>query len=251
MEAIYQDEVITIAHHPEFNTLSGSWNNCQNPDQYISGIKNFKEAFYKTQPKNTFWDHQDFKLQLNDYLQKWTDSFLNQPIAMEGFNGKVGINVGNNLASAISLNQLFEQGRFPMKFRIFKNKEMAFDWLSKSCDKTENLAIPAIQFKENKNGKVQLALEIEAEEFHEYVSLLEQLLQQRKFSIANAAHFKSLTDREREVLKAVIKGLNNVEIANQLFISIETVKTHRKNISAKLNCRNACELTNFKTFFFI
>lgn len=251
MEAIYTDEVITIAHYPELNTLSGNWNNCQNPDQYISGIKNFKEAFYKTQPKNTFWDHQDFQLQLNDYLQKWTDSFLNQSLAKEGFHGKIGINVGHNIASAFSLDQLFEQGKYPMNFRFFKNKELAFNWLSKPYHETEHLNIPDIRFRENKNGKVELALEIAAEEFHEYVTLFKQMLQHRKFSISNAQYFYLLTDREREVLKMVIKGLNNAEIADQLFISVETVKTHRKNILAKLNCRNACELTNFKVFFSI
>lgn len=43
-----------------------------------------------------------------------------------------------------------------------------------------------------------------------------------------------LTDRELEVLRALVKGLNNTQIADTLFISLNTVKTHLKNIFQKL-----------------
>jgi DNA-binding NarL/FixJ family response regulator len=43
-----------------------------------------------------------------------------------------------------------------------------------------------------------------------------------------------LTEREIEVLKLVTKGLNNAEISEKLCISLNTVKTHLKNIFQKL-----------------
>ena len=47
-----------------------------------------------------------------------------------------------------------------------------------------------------------------------------------------------LTDREREVLKLMVDGLNNAQIAGQLVISISTVKYHIGNILAKLGVEN-------------
>ncbi|MFO7300112.1 MAG: response regulator transcription factor [Actinomycetes bacterium] len=54
--------------------------------------------------------------------------------------------------------------------------------------------------------------------------------------------FEPLTDREEEVLKAVARGLTNAEIADTLFISLATVKTHIAHIQQKLGARNRVEL---------
>ncbi|HVW43747.1 MAG TPA: response regulator transcription factor [Amycolatopsis sp.] len=48
----------------------------------------------------------------------------------------------------------------------------------------------------------------------------------------------ALTDREREVLVLIAKGLSNVEIAGKLFLSEATVKTHVGRILAKLDLRD-------------
>jgi len=48
---------------------------------------------------------------------------------------------------------------------------------------------------------------------------------------------KKLTPREIDVLELVEKGLTNQEIAMQLHLSYETVKTHRKNICKKLSVK--------------
>jgi DNA-binding NarL/FixJ family response regulator len=47
-----------------------------------------------------------------------------------------------------------------------------------------------------------------------------------------------LTDRELEVLQLIAKGLSNVEIGEQLFVSDATVKTHVTRILAKLGLRD-------------
>ncbi|MCF6379792.1 response regulator transcription factor [Nocardioides KLBMP 9356] len=50
-----------------------------------------------------------------------------------------------------------------------------------------------------------------------------------------------LTDRELEVLRLVAKGLNNREVAKELFISENTVKNHVRNILEKLQLHSRME----------
>lgn len=52
---------------------------------------------------------------------------------------------------------------------------------------------------------------------------------------------QKLTEREREVLEYLIKGRSNKEIASNLFISEETVKSHLKTLFAKLKVRDRTE----------
>ena len=54
---------------------------------------------------------------------------------------------------------------------------------------------------------------------------------------------RSLTAREREVLILIAKGYSNKEIARRLYISFQTVLTHRKNITSKLGIRTVSGLT--------
>ena len=51
-----------------------------------------------------------------------------------------------------------------------------------------------------------------------------------------------LTRREKEILELIAEGLTNNEIAQQLFISISTVDTHRKNLLTKFDTKNTASL---------
>jgi two-component system nitrate/nitrite response regulator NarL len=54
-----------------------------------------------------------------------------------------------------------------------------------------------------------------------------------------------LTKREIEILKYIAEGNSNQEIANKLFISYNTVDTHRKNIMHKLSIKNTAGLVRY------
>lgn len=47
-----------------------------------------------------------------------------------------------------------------------------------------------------------------------------------------------LSNREKEILFLISMELTNEEIAHDLFLSLETIRSHRKNIMVKLNAIN-------------
>jgi regulator of cell morphogenesis and NO signaling len=51
-----------------------------------------------------------------------------------------------------------------------------------------------------------------------------------------------LSDREKDIIICITKGMNNKEIADYLFLSVHTVTTHRRNISNKLQIHTTAGL---------
>lgn len=53
-----------------------------------------------------------------------------------------------------------------------------------------------------------------------------------------------LTSREKEILNLIVAGKKSEDIANHLFISKQTVDSHRKNLLRKTNCKNTASLVS-------
>ncbi|WP_108803525.1 LuxR C-terminal-related transcriptional regulator [Aquimarina sp. Aq107] len=64
----------------------------------------------------------------------------------------------------------------------------------------------------------------------------------RKRKKGNSAPISALSNQENTIKELIISGKSNKEIANELFISINTVKTHISNIYSKLNISSRKEL---------
>jgi DNA-binding NarL/FixJ family response regulator len=71
--------------------------------------------------------------------------------------------------------------------------------------------------------------------------LIAEFAARREPSQAPAA-LADLTDREREILALIARGLSNAEIAGRLVISPLTAKTHASNILRKLDCHDRAAL---------
>jgi DNA-binding NarL/FixJ family response regulator len=72
--------------------------------------------------------------------------------------------------------------------------------------------------------------------------LIEQFAAAGAPSAPHGAALTRLTDRERDVLVAVARGLSNTEIAGTLFIAEQTVKTHVSRMLSKLGLRDRAQL---------
>jgi CRISPR-associated protein Cas8b1/Cst1 subtype I-B len=77
----------------------------------------------------------------------------------------------------------------------------------------------------------------------------ERLLAERNFFHNNIEKFLTLGKREVEVLRLVAQGHSSLSISKKLFISIQTVNTHRKSIKQKLGISSSYEFTLYAQAF--
>ncbi|MFC2759522.1 LuxR C-terminal-related transcriptional regulator [Hallella multisaccharivorax] len=97
------------------------------------------------------------------------------------------------------------------------------EWLQQHAAVEEQIFIPAVRLLERKSRQSDVSMNIS--------------------NIIGKASDGALSEREKDVIISLVQGMSNKEIAEHLFISVNTVITHRRNIAKKLQIHSAAGLT--------
>lgn len=113
-------------------------------------------------------------------------------------------------------------------------------------EKAQRLKANGYLLKNMTNGELIAALNqaIESDEFYLTAHLSKQRADNKKYrdEFVGKMH---LTPREIEIIKLIAQGKSAKEMADELFLSLHTIDTHRRNILDKLNLKNIADLTRF------
>lgn len=106
-------------------------------------------------------------------------------------------------------------------------------------------------FFKNVQGKVthMVTIAIPIDELKHIPNKAKRMLAEGEFLRNNIGKFLCLTSREREILQLVAIGKSSGEIAKQLYLSPETVNSHRKNIKSKLGISTTFDFTQYAQAF--
>lgn len=94
-----------------------------------------------------------------------------------------------------------------------------------------------------------IATAFKINDFERAARRAERLLEERMFCKENFEKFKSLTEREKEILRLVALGKTSAEIGEILNISIDTVNSHRMNIKQKLSISSGYDFADYALSF--
>lgn len=110
-------------------------------------------------------------------------------------------------------------------------------------------SVPLIAFVHTLYGKSLLQQFDDVVSIHDSIASITNVIRQVRLNSDEGTSVvtenEPLTDREKEILIAVAKGMTNKEIADKHFISIHTVISHRKNIVKKTGIKTVSGLTVF------
>ena len=153
-------------------------------------------------------------------------------------NKQIAIILSDTLRS-IGLQSLLTDYFPPVEVCYFPNFEMLSSTGSDTYDyyftDSDTLVLNADFFLPRRN---KTALLIDSTEEHGALSSTSD-----SSSNTTTENNKDLSSREVDVLQLIVKGITNKEIADKLNISLNTVLTHRKNITAKLGIKTVSRLT--------
>ena len=100
-------------------------------------------------------------------------------------------------------------------------------WLRQHAMVEDHIFVPAIRWLEQMTKQSDVARNIS----------------DMVFKAGSGQSSDSLSDREKDVIVALVQGMSNKEIADHLCISVNTVITHRRNIARKLQIHSPAGLT--------
>ena len=121
-------------------------------------------------------------------------------------------------------NELHSQKLLAVLYRIYNNE----DWLRLHAEVEERFFMPAIRLLEQQLMKENITAKIN--------SMVHA-------GTTPESNNDQLSEREKEVIVALVQGMSNKEIAAHLHISLNTALTHRRNIAAKLQIHSPAGLT--------
>lgn len=137
------------------------------------------------------------------------------------------------MQSSISLKVLFGNHLEKRELDFFRDIE----WTPESEKKFISKIHELFSIVRNHTANIELSLNISTND----ISNLAFILNKNKSTKLEFNCFK-LSLREIEILELIMEGMTNNKIAEKLFISYETVKTHRKNILGKTGSNNTAFL---------
>lgn len=249
---LYQSATFSVEYIESLKTLKGNFLECRSSDEYNSAIKAFKEVYDKVKPTRTLWDNSNFSYIINREERKWTDEFLNAPGMRLGFTKKTAIIVSGHALAMLSLLDIFEEGEAPVRPGFFAYEQQALEWISQKAVQTpppQKGSDPIITLQQDMaTGRANITLDIEMSQLPEYLKCFKHVLNHHKFFGEHYARFCSLSHQEKKILGLIIRGLLNKTIGNELYISEDTVKTHRRNILRKLECHTMTDLVKYAIF---
>ncbi|HYG02436.1 MAG TPA: helix-turn-helix transcriptional regulator [Chryseosolibacter sp.] len=221
-----------------------------NTELFMLQMEQYMELLLKAPVNSALWNHQNFNFQIPKNVFQWIEDKVNKPAKSHGLK-RIAFILGEDVMAQFSTMDVFEETRSVYAPRYYSDPKQALAWVKTKDKEFINPFQKEIDFLIEKNlerGTAKIQIEISLEHLPYYLKQMKDVFSHQKVVHANYQKYMLLTGREREILNYVVDGFTSKQISERLFISLNTVTTHRKNILRKLDCNKVADLARFSVF---
>lgn len=251
---VYQSENLTVVYDPRFSLFVQSWNHNEplSMEVFQAEMLAFRDQYEFYKPKNTLWLQEGFTTVISPDIHQWVEKEINEPCLAFG-NEKVAFVVGKDVMAHLNVFNYFEEEESCVHPKHFACKEEAMDWiLGKSQDRSESEKDDEIEITflgKTKDGKSKYSIVVPTQDTESTLKSFTHILRENAFLKTNGERYFSLTQREKEVFQMYGSGDSFKEIADKLFLSEFTVRTHWRNTKKKLKIKSLSDISDYKNTF--
>ena len=258
---IYSGPHLILTYEQDNNRFLNSWKSSPtNIEIFKKEMLVYLSALEKINPSQILWLQQNYTFQIDDETKLWVEEKIMKPRIKAGkiSQGQDGFHhiafvVGRDVLAHINVMAVFdEKSRSVFKPRHFATEKDARNWLNRELlvsDFDNEIQKQEIVFKGiDKDGKVIIEFKKPASEIDRTLKSFKSILEENNFIKNNIEKYTSLSKREKETFKFVIKGFTNEQISESMSISSNTVRTHRNRIWKKLDIKHFRDCLRYQCF---
>lgn len=241
---IYQSKFLTI--YKEGEMLIQSWTErCLDVENFKHELSNFMDLFYKFRPKELIIDVKKCRLIIPEELYGWMAEKLLIPISKKGIK-KLVFTIAEDTAVHLAIVVSLDKAKPIIQSLYFSDLDEA----RLHTEHVKQVKPPTFEYQANTStDSIDIDLNIDTNDLPRFLTFMKQIESDNQFAHDHLDQYNTLTFREIEVLKLIVRGYTNKQISQCLFIEESSVKSHRKNIKQKLNITSQFDIYQFARCF--
>ncbi|WP_051119565.1 response regulator transcription factor [Gillisia sp. CAL575] len=247
---VYESDLLSIHYEKKNNCFVQFWKESpESPEDLKNEFLIFTDFCKEYKPSNTLWLQENFCFPITYEIYNWIEEHVNIPCVENG-NKKVAFVVGKDVLVHLSVMNSFKEGKSIISPLHFATEKEARIWMTETkTNPTTNTKITILFEGVDEEGNSIIKIKRPSSDISNTIKSFGALIEENNFIKTNISKFTQLTKREKEILVIFSKGMRHQEVADELFISVQTLRKHWKNIKNKLEIKSLVDVILYVNAF--
>jgi len=219
------------------------------PNIFKQELKNFLKLFLEFKPEKLLWDNRNFNFVISNELNQWIEKDILIPQYKNGLK-KLAFIVTKDIYIQQTIIKSIESFKPYIKPHFFLTELEGISFLNEThFESIKNNEISNLQIEELPNQNYEIKINLHKDNIEDTIIAIKEIKLFQEYRKKQQKVYNTLTLQEKIIIRQIVYGKTNMQIANSLFIQNDTIKTHRKNLKRKIQYQSNFDLLYFAKAF--